>query len=77
MSVIDKVRLYAQRGWGPKNYTTLTALTNQKAAYIFALTYIADEANAEDIEEIKEIARVALGREWNEDGDPVEVKERT
>lgn len=79
--IIDKVRQAATKGWGPPNIFTSAdnqkwdSLWGQKAAYIFALTFIADEAKADDINTIKELARIALGREWNKDGSPVESKE--
>lgn len=76
-NIIDRVRKLATKGWGPKDPflavddQTFVALLGQKAAYINALTYIADEATVEDFVMVQYLASIALGREWNTDGTPV------
>jgi hypothetical protein len=68
--VVAKVRRHANFGWGPRIISSsddqwLHALVHQKGAYIAALEYIADDSDVSD--EIKSLARIALGREWNRD----------
>lgn len=76
--IIDRVRGLATKGWGPKDPflsiddQTFVALLGQKAAYINVLTFIADEATVEDFSTVRYLANIALGREWNNDGTPVE-----
>lgn len=75
--IINRVRELANKGWGPEDPflsiddQTFVALLGQKAAYINALTYIADEATVEDFAMIQYLANIALGREWNADRTPV------
>lgn len=86
--VIRDVRQYAKRGWARADHLpprrsrsdfdpVFRALMQQKTGYICALTYIADHMTEEDdLFAIKELAHVALGREWNKDGDPVELLQK-
>ena len=62
--VIANVRYHADRGWGPSSRDdSLRGLTHQKAAFMQALEFIADEASHADINTMKRLAHIALGRE--------------